>query len=299
MSEACLPTEEFDSFFDLFDALCLEFVNRNFNSPLLNGCIHEADRLLRLAFDHESLDSATKSQYESLISAKFYLTYGDCLLMFASACRENPTDCKMALDLSLEMYQNCENSLTDLHIKRLELVKQLLNNELPEQVDKDVAEFYNRFTIENIRFFYISSLIFNFFVNRESNELFERVAKAIQQDFNYGILNNRLVAQTYFDFLKCNPGTEEQFETALDFIEIETEEAMSGELIDHLLCADAIHSLILFYFTKCCDVGKVEIIKDKITELLDEINEYSEQLQCSLPTTFVEEKQQIVDFLAQ
>lgn len=297
-NESCLPGEEFKSFFNIFDALCLELINGNIaDTPLLNGCIHEADRLLRLAYEDESLDEETKQQYESLIDDKFYQTYGDCLLIFAVNCRDIQSEYEVASDLSLEMYQNCEKSFVSLHLARFELIKSILNKSL--QDDSKMVEFYNSFSIENIQFFYISNSLFQLITTVSNDWLFKQVSTSIQLFTNYGLLNNRLIAQTYFDYFdKVAVGEEEQFEIALDFIEIETEEALANDQdMDSLLCADAIHLLILFKYLKHCASDKIDLIKEKIEELFDEINQNSDQLNCSLPVQFENEKEAIAKFL--
>lgn len=297
-NESCLPGEEFKSFFNIFDALCLELINGNIaDTPLLNGCIHEADRLLRLAYEDESLDEETKQQYESLIDDKFYQTYGDCLLIFAVNCRDIQSEYEVASDLSLEMYQNCEKSFVSLHLARFELIKSILNKSL--QDDSKMVEFYNSFSIENIQFFYISNSLFQLITTVSNDWLFKQVSTSIQLFTNYGLLNNRLIAQTYFDYFdKVAVGEEEQFEIALDFIEIETEEALANDQdMDSLLCADAIHLLILFKYLKHCASDKIDLIKEKIEELFDEINQNSDQLNCSLPVQFENEKEAITKFL--
>lgn len=297
-NESCLPGEEFKSFFNIFDALCLELINGNIaDTPLLNGCIHEADRLLRLAYEDESLDEETKQQYESLIDDKFYQTYGDCLLIFAVNCRDIQSEYEVASDLSLEMYQNCEKSFVSLHLARFELIKSILNKSL--QDDSKMVEFYNSFSIENIQFFYISNSLFQLITTVSNDWLFKQVSASIQLFTNYGLLNNRLIAQTYFDYFdKVAVGEEEQFEIALDFIEIETEEALANDQdMDSLLCADAIHLLILFKYLKHCASDKIDLIKEKIEELFDEINQNSDQLNCSLPVQFENEKEAIAKFL--
>ena len=292
------PQEDIDEFFQLVEQARLEFINNQQSLPCLNGCIHEADRLLRLAFEDENIDAAVRESYQQLITAQFYFTYADCLLMFGSLS-DNLAEIKIATDLASDMYEKSDAESV-LYKTRTDIIYTMLQVPSESEVMTEIENFFSAFDMQSLQFYYSTWLIFKriFLIVYPGGKfsistLYQKVSAAVKSEQKLDCFGCRIVAEIHLKSVLegCvdKADFEDVLETALDFVEQAIDESVEMELLDHFVCNSAINALVLLEYHKQCGKGKEDKITEMILFLLQDINCYPE---ITLPSEFESHRQE-------
>lgn len=318
-SEAESENAAVAEFHDLFHEACTQLANKSPTAlALFNGCAHEGDRLLRLAFEQEDAEIAAS------IDDSFYCAYADSvfyigMLSEASEAEDSASglanaDCTvqkklLAMDTAVEIYQNVDAAAGEdfslflsLRKERCTLVKE----------GGDFSAFFCSSACNNevvIEFLYLTAIALDW-NGEKPGEYKQACCSALYKCISEleaveSCFVSRLIAEVFLakaqeqmESFKATEATaeskasvEQSFESALDWIEDSIEQAHDEQDLGAFVCGNAVNGLVLWNalrFERMVSVDgkskKCGLIRGMLGEVLEVVKPQLEEV--DLPVEF-------------